>query len=183
MPSWKQLNRKTLVDSKFLKVYEDTVELPNKQVFDDYTVVKFNDPVIVVGIDENGRILTTTEYRYAHDQMLPSLPAGVIDAGETPVEAAKRELLEETGYTADEFELIGELYEYPTKAAHTTRVVRARNIKKVTEPRHEATELIENIQLQDIETIKKAIRNNEIKTGVMISSLCLALPNLMSSAQ
>lgn len=179
MPSWKQLDRKTLVDTKFLKVYQDTVELPNKQVFDDYTVVKFNDPVIVVGVDSSNRVLTITEYRYAHDQMLFSLPAGAIDAGETPVEAAKRELLEETGYTAEQFELVGELYEYPTKAEHVTRVVRAANIKKVVEPRHEATEFIEKIELQDIETLKRAIRNNEIKTAVAISSLCLALPELL----
>jgi len=179
MSSWKQLDRKTLVDTKFLKVYQDTVELPNKKIFDDYTVVKFNDPVVIVGVDENNRVLTITEYRYAHDQILFSLPAGAIDAGESPIEAAERELLEETGYTADTFELVGELYEYPTKAAHTTRVVRATNIKKVAEPRHEPTEFIENIQLQDIETLKKAIRSNEIKTAVAVSSLCLALPELL----
>jgi ADP-ribose pyrophosphatase len=179
MPFWKQLDRKTLVDTKFLKVYQDTVELPNKKVFDDYTVVKFNDPVVVVGIDENDRVLTITEYRYAHDQMLFSLPAGAIDAGESAIEAAERELLEETGYTADTFELMGEFYEYPTKAAHITRVVRAKNITKIAEPRREATEFIESIQLQDIEALRKTIKNNDIKTAVAISALCVALPELL----
>lgn len=179
MPSWKRLDRKTLVDSKFLKVYEDTVELPNKRVFDDYTVVRFNDPVIIVGVDESNRILTITEYRYAHDKMLFSLPAGAIDSGESVLKAAERELLEETGYTADTFEFVGELYEYPTKAEHVSRVVRAKNIKKIAEPRHEATEFIENIQLQGVETLRKAVQNNDIKTAVAVSALCLAVPELL----
>lgn len=178
--SWKKLGRKTLVDSRFIKVYEDTVELPNGKVLDDYTVVKLGNPVIVIAVDSNEKVLIQYEYRYAHDKVLASVPAGMIDKGETPVEAAERELMEETGYSADSFDYIGELFEYPTKLEHSTYIVRANNIRKVTEPKREETEFIDSIELIPIETIKEMVLGNAIKTSVIVSALFLALSEKLS---
>lgn len=176
--SWKKLNRNVLVDSPFIKVFEDTVELPNGKVLDDYTVVKLGNPVIVIAVDDNKDVLIQREYRYAHDKVLASVPAGMIDEGETPLQAAERELMEETGFTADSFDYIGELYEYPTKLVHSTHVVRANNIRKVTEPQREDTEFIESIELIPVETVKEMIFGNRIKTSVIVSALFLSLPEL-----
>ncbi len=178
MTSWKRLDRKTLLDTRFMKVYEDTVELPNGKVLDDYTVVKLGSPVIVVAIDAEKNVLIQEEYRYAHDAVLTSMPAGMIDEGETPLQAGERELLEETGYTAESFDYIGELYEYPTKAEHITHVVRANNIRKVAEPVREDTEFIESIDLLSLDTLKEMVLANKIKSSVIVSSLYLAIPEL-----
>ena len=179
--SWKRLARKTLVDTPFIKVHEDTVELPNGKVFDDYSVVKLGNPVIVIAVDEQQRVLFQHEYRYAHDKILTSVPAGMIDEGETPLQAAERELLEETGYTAESFDYIGELYEYPTKLEHSTYMVRANNIRKVAEPKLEDTEFIDSLELTPIGEIQDRISNNEIKTSVIISALYMSLPGLRAS--
>lgn len=176
--SWKRLNRNTLVDTPFLRVYQDTVKLPSGVAIDDYSVVNLNSPVLVVATDAQGDVLVMSEYRYAHDEMMPSLPAGMIDEGETPVEAAKRELFEESGYATDDFEYIGELYEYPTKLSHITHVVRARDITKQANPTHEETEQIENITVIPLREVKSMIENQQIKTAVLISALYLALPEL-----
>jgi len=58
-------------------------------------------------------------------------PAGHMEAGEDPITAAQRELLEETGFGNGTFELIGEIREFPTKNISTTYVVRAKNIEKI----------------------------------------------------
>lgn len=177
--SWERLDRKTLVDSKFVRVYEDTVRIPNSDiVFDDYTVIDLNSPVLVVAVDDLKRVILLYEYRYAHDMVMPSMPAGAIDEGETPIQAAERELLEETGYKAKHIEYIGELHEYPPKLSHKTHVVLATGIEKVAEPHYEPTEYVEKIELVDADKVLEMIKNNEIKTAVMASSLYMALSKL-----
>lgn len=177
--SWEQVARKTLVDSKFIKVYEDTVKIPNQDIIiDDYTVVVLNSPVLVVATNDQNEVLILNEYRYAHNTVMPSVPAGAIDAGETPVQAAERELLEETGYTAQSFEYVGQLHEYPTKLSHITHVVRATGLKKISEPRYEITEFVESTELIAIDKIREMIKQNEIKTAVIISALYLSLEGL-----
>lgn len=178
--SWKRLARKALVDSRFIKVFEDTVELPNGNVLNDYSVVQLGSPVIVIAADEDGRVLFQNEYRYAHDKVLTSVPAGMIDAGETPLQAAERELLEETGYTAESFDYIAELYEYPTKLSHSTHIVRASNIRKIAEPKLEETEFIESRELLTLDEVREKLASNGIKTTVIISGLYLAIPELRS---
>jgi len=96
--SWERLKRTTLVDTPFLKVFSDVIRLPDGSLIDDYTVTKKRDVVIIVATNPEGKVLIQEEYRYAVDQTLLSLPAGQIDENETPVKAAVRELLEETGY-------------------------------------------------------------------------------------
>ena len=179
--NWKQLARKVLVDTKFIKVYEDTVELPNGKVLNDYSVVELGSPVIVIAVDSDGRVLFQHEYRYAHDKVLTSVPAGMIDEGETPLQAAERELLEETGYTAESFDYIAELYEYPTKLPHSTHIVRANGIRKVAEPTLEDTEFIESFELLSLDEVKDKLIANEIKTTVIVSGLYLSLPDLRAN--
>ena len=145
--SWKQLDRQTLLDSKFMSVYMDTVKLPNGQIFDDYTVAKLPSGVVVVATDSDGALITQFEYKYAIDQVILNLPSGSVEGGKSPVEVARQELLEETGYTADDFELIQTTYEYPSKLSHELHIVRAKNARKVQEAKHEETESISDVYL------------------------------------
>lgn len=144
--SWQLVSRKNLVNSAFLDVFEDTVRLPNGKIIDDYTLVKKPDIVIIIATTPDNRILTFREYKYAADEMLNTVPAGHVEDGEDPVDTARRELLEETGYTSDEFTLHQTLCEYPTKDLHKVYVVVAKNIRISGEQSLEDTELIEGIR-------------------------------------
>jgi 8-oxo-dGTP pyrophosphatase MutT (NUDIX family) len=181
MQPWERLDRKTLVDTPFLKVYSDKIRLPNGSLIDDYTVVKKRDAVMIVATDEDNKLITFKEYKYAANEMLLTLPAGQIDKDEPVQEAAKRELLEETGYTGDDFEVIDELKEYPTKDLHTITVVRARNVRLVGTVHHEETENIGDVQLQTVDELRSSIRNGEWKITATLASILVALPELFSS--
>lgn len=180
MASWERIDRKTLVDTPFLKVYSDQIRLPNGSLIDDYTVIKKRDVVIVVASNEDGKVLIQKEYRYAVDQMLWSLPGGQSDANEAPEQTAARELLEETGYGGGTYEVIDTLYEYPTKDAHTITIVRAKDVSWQKEVVHEATEMIDGPHLVTIEELRKQIQTGEWKSASSIAILVRALPELLA---
>ena len=92
-----------------LKLNKDIVELNNgnSQVRE---YIKTDDASCCVAIDKDDNIILVKQYRYAQKRELIELPAGKIDKGETPIETAKRELLEETGFISDEWKEIGFFY-------------------------------------------------------------------------
>lgn len=181
-PSWKRLGRKTIHDTSHLRVHIDTVQLPNGATIDDYSVVEFNDPVMNVVTDQDGNLLMLEEYRYATDQTMWNIPAGTILPGtEDAAVAARRELLEETGYDSDDITLVGQLYEYPTKATHTVHVFRVKNARKVAEPEHEQTEQMRLVVMPP-EEVKRLIFENEIKTASVFAAIVLAMPELFGRA-
>lgn len=167
---WKLISRKKVYDSKFLKVYEDAVELPNGNIIDDYTVVEKPSIVMVVATTSDDKVVVLQEYKYAAGKQLLTLPAGHIKASEKPVDAAKRELLEETGFTAKSFEEVGILHDYPTKDLHLVHVVRARNITAAGNEKHEETESITWHLLQS-KDIKRQITSGQWQASSAVAAL------------
>ena len=175
MKKWQRLSRKTLVDTPFLKVYEDAIRLPNGSLIDDYTVVKKRDIVVIVATDNNDNLITMREYKYAAEKELLTLPAGQIDKDETVEAAAERELLEETGYGGGDFTFVDVLNEYPTKDLHTISVVRATGVVRIKDVQHEATETIGAIELQPVDEVKQAVKNGDWKTTSAIAALSITI--------
>lgn len=176
LPNWERLKRLVLVDKPFMKVYQDTVKLPDNTVIDDYTVVSLPSGVIVVATDTEGKLLAQYEYKYAVNKTILNLPSGGIEDGFSVLETAKKELLEETGYDSTEFEFVSTLYEYPSKADHLVYIVRARNAKKITNAQHEQTESIGEVMLLTPETRRAS---GVFNTTYAVSALALTLPEYL----
>lgn len=171
--SWKRIKRKIIYETKYLKVYEDTLELPNGKIIEDYSVVKKPDVVIVVPTDKEENLISLLEYKYAAGKELFTVPAGHKEQRESPIKTAKRELLEETGYNGGIFKLVGMLYEYPTKDLHTVYVVRAENVEKKKDTQHEDTEQI-RIRLVPKEQLRKEILENKWQISSVLAAIFLS---------
>lgn len=78
-----------------------------------YDLVKHNDSVTIVPLDDEGRVVFVRQYRLGAEKILLELPAGNTEAGEDPLECAKREVREETGLAAKELTLLGDIYLAP----------------------------------------------------------------------
>ena len=171
--TWKQLGRKKVYSSKFVNVYEDQIQLPSGKIINNYTVVEKPDIVMVVATDRNNNLIILDEYKYAAGKNLLTLPAGHLEKNEKPVNAAKRELLEETGFVSDEFVETGILYEYATRDLHEIHVVRAKNIYKKSETVHEDTESI-SYSLISKEKLIKQIKDKKWQTSSAIAAITLS---------
>ena len=175
---WQRLDRKNLLDTRFMKVYQDTVKLPTGAIINDYTVATLPSGVVVVATDTEGRLLTQFEYKYAIDRVILNLPSGSIENDRSPLEVAAMELLEETGYESKEFELIQTTYEYPSKLDHRLHIVRAKNAVKVKSVQHEVTESIGEVHLI---TSDMADFGGVFDATYTIAALALTLPEFLKT--
>ena len=98
MKPWKLLNSEYLVDAPWLKVAKETCELPNGKVIDDFYTLWQPDWVLILARTTEGKWVMTEQYRHGTGKIALEFPAGIIDKGETPEQAALRELQEECGY-------------------------------------------------------------------------------------
>lgn len=117
----KMLDSKLIFDGRILHVYDDVVALPNGHKA-SRELIRHIGAVCVVPLLDDGRIIVERQFRYPVNQILTEIPAGKLDyMGEDPEEAARRELREETGYTADELISLGVFYPaaaYSSEAIH-----------------------------------------------------------------
>jgi len=102
MKPWKLLSSEFLVDAPWLKVAKETCELPSGKVIDDFYTLWQPDWVLILARTKEGKWVMTEQYRHGTGKIALEFPAGIIDKGETPEEAAVRELQEECGYVLDE---------------------------------------------------------------------------------
>jgi len=92
-------------DGHFLKVSRDRVRLPNgAETGREY--IRHPGAVVILALFDDGRVLLERQYRYPNDRVFIELPAGKIDPGEESLVSAKRELEEETGYTAAQWDFV-----------------------------------------------------------------------------
>lgn len=94
---WKLLDTRKIFDSQWLSLENRSYELPNGTVKNDYLHLNRSNYVLIMVLDAQRRLLVERQYRRGVDDFVYELPAGWIEKGESPAEAAKRELFEETG--------------------------------------------------------------------------------------
>lgn len=104
---WTRKSRKEIVKDRWISLYADECVLPGGQIVEPFYVLEEKEWVHVVAINGDGTILLTRLYRYPADWLGWELPCGAVDPDENPLEAAKRELQEETGYIAAQWQQIG----------------------------------------------------------------------------
>jgi ADP-ribose pyrophosphatase len=100
-----QIDSEVAYEGHFLKVQRDTIELPDgKRSKREY--IKHPGAVVILPVLDDGSILLERQFRYPLHNVFIEFPAGKIDPNEDPLDCAKRELQEETGYTAREWHFV-----------------------------------------------------------------------------
>lgn len=124
----KTLSSEKIFDGKILHIRRDTVELPNGQAA-MREVVDHPGGVCVLALDGERRALLVRQFRYPYMEILREVPAGKLEYGEDPEQAAIRELREETGAKPGSFQSLGELYPSPGYCGEIIRMYLAQDLQ------------------------------------------------------
>ena len=156
----KQINKEILYSGKFLSLLCETYELPNDKVVKKEKVNKNGgkNAVIIIAVTNNEEFIITFQNRI-NDKIIAEFPAGYIEEGESPIEAAKRELEEETGYSTDDIVMLDEVYTSPGIDNSITYILIANDCVKTTEQKTDGTELV-NYGLFNSRELDYFINNN-----------------------
>jgi ADP-ribose pyrophosphatase len=135
-------------------------------------IVHHSGSVVILAVEEGDsevRVLLERQYRYAARQMLWELPAGRIDKGENDLHAAKRELLEETGYTAKRWRRILRFYASPGFLAEAMNLYLARGLR--AGPAQPEPDEVIHVRMVPLSAAVRMVMRGAIKDGKTISGI------------
>jgi ADP-ribose pyrophosphatase len=164
-------------DGSFLKVHKDRIKLPNGA---ETTREYFRHPgaVVIIPVLEDGSVLLERQFRYPNNRVFIELPAGKIDKGEDPLASAIRELQEETGYTASEWDFITTIHNAIAYSDEHLDIYLARGLEKgeqkldegeflelISASVDELLEMVRTGQISDVKTIIGIFWLDKLRSG------------------
>ncbi|MBK9266616.1 MAG: NUDIX hydrolase [Polyangiaceae bacterium] len=173
MKPWLVTKSETLVAKKWLTVKEQHIALPHGGEIADFHLLEAPDWSSVIAVTEMGQFVFVDQYRHGAGRVSRELPAGVIDAGETPEQAARRELEEETGFVAEHWEHLFTTHVEPHRLTSRAHFFVATGARRVAKQRVDPSENID-VVLLDAADIVPAIMNGAIVHGVHVGAIMLA---------
>jgi ADP-ribose pyrophosphatase len=154
------------------------LRLPNKAE-GDWECIRHPGGALAVPVTPEGKLVLVRQYRFAIQGRILEFPAGTVERGENPQETIKREIAEETGYTARKWDKLGEFFLAPGYSDEIIYAFLARDLVKLeTPPQQDADEDIETV-LMTPEELEKAILEGVAVDAKSISSFMLARPFLV----
>ncbi len=167
---WKRLEKEYVIHNRWISVRKDHVLLPSGVEIDDFYVIERPKLVHVIAVTKEGLFVCERQYRYAINRTCLEICAGIVEPNETPLMAAQRELLEETGYSGGEWTILGEHAVDPSNMTEISYSFLAKEVEKVSEQKLEETENLETVLLTEDE-IKRALKTGEIVSSLMATPL------------
>ena len=171
------IESKDIYQGRIIKLRVDTVQLPSGRTT-TREIVEHEDAVCVVPIDENNNVLMVRQYRKAVQLNLLEVPAGGVEAGETPNETVLRELQEEVSVTSGSLRRLSGFWVSPGWATEFMHAYLAMDLTPASLPADDDEYI--SVERVPLESIPGLIENGEIQDSKSIASLLLALRVLNS---
>ena len=167
---WEILSTEYLIRRPWLTARRDHVKLPTGAENPEFYVLEYPDWVNVIAITKEGEFVMIRQYRHGLGETRYELCAGVSEEGEDPVESARRELYEETGYGGGEWKPWMTISANPSTTNNLTHCFLATGVERLSEQHLEETEDITVHLLTEAE-VKALLVNDEIRQSLMAAPL------------
>jgi ADP-ribose pyrophosphatase len=173
--SWKTLLSEEIFNTPWMSIFHRLFELPDGKR-GNYFFLHTRGSAMTIPVADNGKIILVNQYRYLMDGASLEIPCGGIKDGQSEENAARAELVEETGYECKTLKKIGKFVPYNGLSDEYCTVFIARNLIRVV-ARPDETEQIELV-FHSPEEIDRLIQKNKIIDGMSIAGWFLARPHL-----
>jgi ADP-ribose pyrophosphatase len=130
MTNWKTVSKKTLLTSKFFEVEQERIILPNGKEIDYDTVIR-KEVSMIAPITKDNQVYLVKQFRRLFNDYILEFAAGHLDNTESPLDAAKRELREETGLEAREWKQLGVVYDSASVIESKVHLFLAKDLKEL----------------------------------------------------
>jgi ADP-ribose pyrophosphatase len=168
---WPCIRSQSVQSFQIFSIRADTTLSPRTSVEHDFYVIETRDWVNIIPLTSDHQVVMIRQYRHGSREVTLEIPGGLADPGDTPEKAAARELLEETGYRAEQLIKIGKVNPNPALFDNDCYTFVARNIEKIGDPMPDQTEDIEVVLIPLVD-IPELIRKGKIDHAIVISAFC-----------
>jgi 8-oxo-dGTP pyrophosphatase MutT (NUDIX family) len=159
---WKRLGSRPIADCRVFKVLSESFRSPRTGQDHEFFVLSSADWVNVVALTDAGEMLLVRQFRFGRQQMSLEIPGGMVDPGESPIEAARRELLEETGYSPRRIEPLGVIDSNSAILDNLTHTFLATGCEQSAAQHLDSTEDLDLVKVQ-ASRIDELLRSGEVR--------------------
>jgi ADP-ribose pyrophosphatase len=175
--AWERLGGETLLETPYFNLRSDRLRLPDGSVKEPYYVLERPDAAIIFPVTPEGEVVLVRQYRPPLERLELGLPAGLVEEGEEPEAAARRELSEETGYGGGEWEPLGAVASSPSLKDNWAYLFLARGVRETAPPDPDEHETIEVVRAP-LGKVAGLVREGEIVSSSGVAAVMLALARL-----
>lgn len=168
--AWEVLKSEYIFKDPWLTARREHVKLPTGAEINNFYVLEYPEWCNVIAITKDGKFLMERQYRHAQHFTGIEIPAGCVEKGEDPLEAAKRELYEETGYAGGEWSKLMTISPNPGACTNYSHTFLALGVEPVSTQHLEKTEDIKIVLMERSEVIRM-LKNDEFHQALMAAPL------------
>lgn len=166
--SWKIIESKRIADCRVFRVREDICKRENSESEHNFFVIENPDWVNIIALTKDEEVVLIEQFRHGSEEIILEIPGGMLDENEEPETAARRELVEETGYESDEFIYLGKSRPNPAIQNNTIYHFLAKNCEKTQDTSFDEHESVIT-KLVPYDEVKNLVANGEITHALAVA--------------